>query len=226
VTIRLYVLVEGQTEERFVKAVLTPHFQARGIEATPIVVATRRARSTGQKSRGGGHWSHWRRDLLLLTKQQKGNEARFTTLFDLYGLPRDFPGFEQHHTDLDTARRAAALEECMKQAVGDWRFIPYLQRHEFESLVLASLDALSALLDSHDAPALAALRTSIAGQAPEDVNDGPTTAPSKRLTSHLPVYQKTLHGPLAVEATGLSGLIAACPRFAAWIQNLEQLSAS
>lgn len=222
-TKRLYLLVEGQTEERFVKAVLEPHLRDRGIHATPIVVATRRDRKTGQKARGGGHWVQWQRDVRRLLADQKGGDVHFTTLFDLYGLPRDFPGLKEHGADLDTQRRVDLLEQAMAQAVGDRRFIPYLQRHEFETLVLASLKALAELMDAADLEGLAALQQSITGVEPEDVNDGATSAPSKRLTQHLPAYQKTLHGPLAVEGAGLSALMAACPRFGAWIRQLEQL---
>ncbi len=53
--IRLFVLVEGQTEEQFVKAVLGPHLAGLGVVAVPIIVATRRERRTGRKiGRGGG----------------------------------------------------------------------------------------------------------------------------------------------------------------------------
>jgi hypothetical protein len=60
---RLYVVVEGQTEAAFVTHVLAPHLAIFSVTAVPIIVTTRRDRSTGAKHRGGGHWRHWRRDL-------------------------------------------------------------------------------------------------------------------------------------------------------------------
>jgi hypothetical protein len=65
-----------------------------------------------------------------------------TTLFDLYGLPKDFPGLDEHQADKDTNRRCDALQATLGQEFDDPRFIPYLQRHEFEALVLASLPSL------------------------------------------------------------------------------------
>jgi hypothetical protein len=106
----------------------------------------------------------------------------------------------------------------------DSRFIPYLQRHEFEALVLASVSALRYLLDADDdVKGLARLASTIRGLSPEDINDGASSAPSKRLLDCVPGYRKTLHGPEAVAATGMLGLRACCPRFDAWVSRLEAL---
>jgi len=48
----------------------------------------------------GGILQHWRRDLKRLRCE------RFTTLFDLYGLPDDFPGLEEAESIPDTVQRA------------------------------------------------------------------------------------------------------------------------
>jgi hypothetical protein len=112
----------------------------------------------------------------------------------------------------------------MAESVGDWRLIPYLQRHEFEALVLACLRPLRELLDPSDHARLDELKASLGQMGPEDVNDGNQTAPSKRLQTSIPGYQKTLHGPLALEATGLATVRAACPRFDAWVRTLESLA--
>lgn len=220
---RLYIVVEGQTEERFVKDVLYPHFLAIDASVTPIVVETRRDRRTGKKiGKGGGRWRDWRRDLRRVLLEQAGAEVRVTTMFDLYGLPDDFPALAAHAHVHDTSARADALEAEMSSDIADTRFIPYLQRHEFEALVLSGLDELELLLDARpDLDGLARLRAEIAGLPPEDVNDGRDTAPSKRLESNIPGYQKTFHGPLVTESVGLAALRASCSRFGAWIARLE-----
>ena len=220
---RLYVLVEGPTEEAFVKSVLAPHLLGRGVWVYTIIVETSRE-DFGRKRRGGGRWKHWLSDLKRLTGEQSGANARFTTMFDLYGLPEDFPGLEQHGSDKDTKRRADNLCSSMAQVVNDHRLIPHLQRHEFEALVLAGLEVLATLLeDETDLAGIRSLRTVLQHSAPEDINDGATTAPSKRLESQIPSYRKTVHGPLAVEGTGLLALRKACPRFCAWVAKLESL---
>jgi hypothetical protein len=220
---RLYLLVEGQSEEKFCKDVLGPHLNARGIWLIPIIVATKRDRQTGQKSKGGGRWTGWARDLRRLTMEHSGPGVRFTTLFDLYGLPDDFPGADAHSSVSDTVRRAGLLEQAMADSIGDWRLIPYLQRHEFEALVLACREHLRELLDPSDYPGFEALKVSLGQMEPEDVNDGAETAPSKRLEANISSYRKTLHGPLALEAAGLATVRAACPRFDAWVKKLEAL---
>lgn len=152
--IRLYVLVEGPTEEAFVNDVLGPHL-GPSVTTIPIIVTSRRERS-GKKRKGGGHWKHWGKDLRTLTRGNPGDDVRFTTLFDLYGLPSDFPEIERHAHEKNTLLRAIALEKAMADVVGDWRLIPYLQRHEFEALVLASLDKLSDLLQTRGGATLRA----------------------------------------------------------------------
>lgn len=224
---RLYVVVEGQTEAAFVKQVLAPHLAIFSVTAVPIIVTTRRDRSTGAKSRGGGRWAHWRNDLDRLSRQHHGGGVRFTTLFDLYGLPHDFPDYEPLAAMTDTTKRAAAMEAAMAAQINDWRFIPYLQRHEVEAFVLVNLDPLAELVgEGTTASGVAALRADIAGLDPESVNDGAETAPSKRLLRLIPDYRKTLHGPLVMEAIGLPKIRAACPRFDAWVGALEALGAA
>lgn len=220
---RLYVLVEGYTEKEFVKQVLEPHLQAYGVWVHTIIVQTSRD-ADGHKNAGGGKWRHWRRDLEILTAQQTGPAVRFTTLFDLYGLPSDFPELEQHTADPDTSRRAEKLAAAMARAVPDSRLIPYIQRHEFEALVLAGLNVLATLLDdATDIKGVQALRAILQRQAPEDINDGPLTAPLKRLKQHIPSFRKTVHGLLTVQGAGLVVLRQACPCFNAWVQKLEAL---
>lgn len=223
--IRLYVLGEGYTEELFTKRVLEPHLEPLGIWVHPLIVETSRDRH-GRKKKGGGDWQKWRKDLLRLSKEHLGPAVRFTTMFDLYGLPEKFPGLAEHGAIADTRRRVELLEAAMAADIQDWRLIPYLQRHEFEALVLAGLDALKDLLDAEERSGVVPLQALIASVPPEDVNDGPETAPSKRLEAGIPSYQKKEHGPLVVEATGLAKLRAACPRFNAWITRLEGLSAA
>lgn len=220
--IELFVVVEGQTEEEFIKRVVAPHLLSFQIYAIPIVVMTRRERD-GRKHKGGGrHWAKWKNDILRIAVRPT---VRITTLFDLYGLPSDFPELSQHSPVADTAARAALLEGAMARVIGGSAFIPYLQRHEFEALVLAALPALQTLLDEHrDRIGLEKLAESLGEAAPEDVNDGAQTAPSKRLQAAIESYDKLLHGPLATEATGLVALRSKCPRFDSWIARLEGLA--
>ena len=217
---RVYVVVEGQTEEAIVKGLIARHLRSLGVYLHPIIV-----RTSPRHRGGGGHWSKWENDIRRLLSQHRGPDVRVTTMFDLFRLPKGFPGWKEHSPDPDTNRRCDRLQGAMRAVFGDPRLIPYLQRHEVEALVLAALDGLAMPFDApEDLRGLASLRAEIGEQAPEDVDDGPETAPSKRLTRHIPSYRKTLHGPLAVEAAGLPTVRARCPRFDQWISQLEGLS--
>lgn len=174
----------------------------------------------GRKHRGGGRWSHWLRDLKRLLGEHSG---RFTTMFDLYGLPDDFPSLQACSSIVDTVVRASALEKAMADIVDDWRLIPYIQRHEFETLVLSGLQELGDLLEGDDLTGLGELRAAVGAAPPEDINDGRETAPSKRLERFVPGYRKTVHGPLVLEACGVAKLVKRCPRFGEWVARLEAI---
>ena len=59
---------------------------------------------------------------------------------------------------------------------------------------------------------------------PEDINDDPSTAPSKRIVDAISRYRKSVHGPQVAETVGLGAIRAECSRFNAWVARLESLS--
>jgi hypothetical protein len=223
---RLFIIVEGDTEQEFVKQSLAPHLNSFAVWTTPIEVQTKRDRVTGQKlARGGGHWKHWRKDIRNVLRTS-ATDLRVTSLFDLYGLPEDFPQLEACNAEVDTLRRAVLLERAMGDDIQNSHFIPYIQRHEFEALVLSGLELLREQLVDADARAgLEKLRAELGSTPPEDVNDGKETAPSKRLLACVPGYNKKTHGPQVTARVGIAGLKLRCPRFGAWVQALEALGA-
>jgi len=176
--IRLFVIVEGDTEQEFVKRSLAPHLNALEVWTNPIEVTTKRDRKTGEKlSQGGGHWKHWRKDICNVLRS-KAADLRVTSMFDLYGLPDDFPQLSEHSTERNTIRRACMLESAMSADIND---------HEFEALVLSGLEHLREQFVDADARAgVDELRQELGDTAPEDVNDGPNTAPSRRLLARVP----------------------------------------
>ena len=221
----LFVFVEGQTEEQFVSRTLAPHLTGSGVFAKARVLPTKRNSSTGQVlNRGGGFFKTWKKELSIHLRSDARPDLRFTTLFDLYGLPDDFPKLAELLCISDTAKRADVAESVFAEQFGDSRFQPYFQRHEFEAFLFADLGALRGILDdAKDLSGLDTLAHKVARISPEDIDDGPTTAPSKRLVNAIRSYNKVLHGPLAVESIGLATLRNQCPRFGAWISSLELL---
>src|SRR5712692_311900 len=102
---RLLVVVEGQTEEAFVNHVLGPHLCSHGVFPAATIVGTPKRRGSSPLKKGGGDWPRWQRDIRRLLGGQPQLELRVTTLFDLYGLPKGFPGLGVHGADQDTTRR-------------------------------------------------------------------------------------------------------------------------
>jgi hypothetical protein len=190
--IRLHVVVEGQTEEGFINEVLAPEFGAHGIFTDAHRITT--GRKHGQPYRGG--WDSYAkllRDLILWMRQDRGTDSRFTTMVDLYGLPEDFPGYATCATIADSRKRVESLEEHfghdIEERIGDHlvlkRFIPYVQLHEFEALLFSDPAKFLAAFPDQNVAAdrLQAICAECGGA--ENVDDGETTAPSKRILELL-----------------------------------------
>lgn len=209
--IRLAVSVEGQTEEEFVKRVLAVHLRGRRIESTPIVLGRARSRV------GGGNVSVDR--LVSEVVTLFGSFDAVTTLVDFYGLKdKGDKAVQELEVEL--------LDGIAERVGGDWnagKVVPYVQRHEFEGVLFSDVDAFATQIDfpRDCVAALRAVRERFA--TPEDINDNYDTAPSKRIGSVIPRYDKRLHGPILAEEIGLDRIRAECPRFDAWVTRLESL---
>ena len=215
---RLFVVVEGDSEERFVRGTLRDHLP--GLDPVAIKVETSRG-ADGRIRHGGGDWTKWCADIQR-TLRSPGDRI-VTTMFDLYGLPKDFPERGTESRFANTSEYATALESAMAKAIGDKRFVPNLVRHEFETLVLAALSELERDLAPAERARLAPLREALEEAGPEEINCGNTTAPSKRLQQAKVNYGKLTRGVPAVHAAGIAKLCTACPRFRTWIRKLEKL---
>jgi hypothetical protein len=104
------------------------------------------------------------------------------------------------------------------------RFLPYLQLHEYEGLLFSDPDAFAdGISQSHLTPQFRAIRQSF--PTPEDIDDGPDTAPSKRVLRLCPSYTKILDGTRAASAVGIVVMRHECPHFRDWVERLMQLGA-
>lgn len=217
---RLLMLVEGQSEEIFVKHTLTPYLAQHGVYVqSPIVLWTKRLPGGGGFRGGVSNWSQIRRNLLPLTRD---GDAWVTTLLDFYGLPEDFPGLPEALGEGKAQERVIALQERFSAEVNHQRFIPFLALHEFEAWLFSAPDAVEAHFEK--AHLAERLRNAVqeAG-APELINHGATTHPKARLQSLVGAYKETSDGPTLIEKIGIAAVRAACPHFDSWLQRLETL---
>jgi hypothetical protein len=60
---------------------------------------------------------------------------------------------------------------------------------------------------------------------PEEINDGPQTAPSKRLEMLHNGYRKVAMGKTISVAIGVQQIRSKCPHFNQWLNKLEKLTA-
>ena len=221
---RLLVHVEGQTEEGFVNNVLAPHLYRAGYTS----VSARLVGNARQRRRRGGikAWDSVRKDILNHLRNDLA--ALATMMVDYYGLPQTWPGREKagRGAMLSSRDRASTVEQAILDDISSatghaQRFVPHVVMHEFEGLLFSSPDRFAQSLGRPDLrDEFRAIREEF--ETPEDINDSPDTAPSKRVRSLHPPYRKPLMGPLAVETIGLDAVRKACPLFSDWLAALEQ----
>jgi Domain of unknown function (DUF4276) len=211
---RVYILVEGQTEEAFINELLTSRYAENNLFLTPIII------STSPRYRGGmTRYAKIKGQIEKLCRQDAG--AYVTTMFDLYALPNDFPGkLSPEYSRLASGRdKAMFLEAKLANDINLTNFIPNLLVYEFEALLFSQINSFNEWIDDDDA--LQPLRDICGTTKPEDINDDPQTAPSKRILSAMSNYQKTVHGPLIALDIGLDVIRSSCPHFDDWLKKIE-----
>ena len=224
----LNVLCEGQAEERFATKVLSPYLRNIGIIVKAQILVTNKRRNI----RGGMiSYERVKMDLNLWIKQhsRKTYETHyFTTMFDLYRLPDDFPGYGDALKMADCYAIVYELEKAFAEEINFNRFIPYIQLHEFEALVFCGLEHL--LEDYPDMKKEIEFLKAIPDQYdsnPEKINNSTRTAPSKRIIKSFESkhhYDKPKSGELVTSRVGIQGLKERCLHFREWIEKLEKLA--
>jgi len=223
---RLLIHVEGQTEETFVNEILGPHLYRQYTR-----VGARLMGNARQRDRRGGirGWSAVCGDIIRHLKEDAG--CLVTTMVDYYGLPqtgnrawpgRDAAGLLPFAQKAYTVESALSGDICREMGAGfnPDRFIPFVMMHEFEGLLFSDCERFSRGIGRPDlADAFQAVRDEFA--SPEEIDDSPVTAPSKRVEQLVQVYEKPLLGTLAALEIGLDAIRRECPHFREWLSSLE-----
>ncbi|MFI7859484.1 DUF4276 family protein [Pseudomonas promysalinigenes] len=209
--IRVCIVCEGQTEVEFVKSCLAPYLLNHQLLAFPSLL-----QSPSGNHRGGRVTVE---RLVKFMSHQYHQADRITTLVDFYGFQdRDVRSRAQLEDDIRTGVAAATTGY-------DERFVlPYVQMYEFEGLLFTDPDAFEWVEDGWSEKTRAALQQVRQDfTSPEDINNSPQTAPSKRILSIFEEgsYSKTEHGPMIAEAIGIDAIRGQCPQFDAWLTQLQ-----
>jgi hypothetical protein len=212
------LLVEGNTEERFVKNLLHPHFNKLNLYLQPVLFSTKVVKS-GPAFKGGlGSWPKVKKELKNLLSDSSA--VVVSTMIDYYGRPKDFPGRASKEQG-NNLKSVELFEDAVAKDIDDRRFIPFFTLHEFEGLLFASPDGIAERMNGRKKE-LNSIRNEF--PTPEDINDDPSTCPSKRLKKLFPGYRKPLDGTLIAGKMGLDVIRGQCPHFDHWLKKLEALA--
>ena len=217
----VYIICEGPTEVRFIKNVLAPSLGNRRLFLHPVTIGSQRSK--------GGNVTFDRLYINVRRQLYNNRQSYCSTLIDYYGLDSKFPGVELASTRSNLSAKANAVVEGLVAELRGrldpdplLRFIPYVQMHEFEALMFSDpaifADAIGQPVLRND---FAEIRQKF--ETPEHIDNSPFTAPSRRILTLYPEYEKPLMGETASKAIGLPKIRQECPLFDAWLTKLENL---
>lgn len=218
---KIFVYVEGQTEETFVRDTLARHLNAIRIYPIPVLARTKRVKS-GRTFKGG----------ITSYRQVKGDVQRLlgdtsarlvTTMIDYYALPRDFPQKSLTPTG-NPYQRVRFLEDAFRMDIDHVRFMPFLTLHEFEGLLFSEPEQIASAFPHISDLASMLLQETRGVTSPEEINEGATTHPAARISNRITAYRKPLHGPLIAKRIGLERIRNNCPHFSNWIDTIENIT--
>lgn len=209
---RLYIIVEGQTEQEFVNSLIAPYMQQHGVyTVTPLLIRT------SKTGRGGFvNYEHLKNDIKKLLSSEKSDFV-VSTFVDFFKIP-EVPQKERWEKKATHIEQVEEMEQCIAENINDSRFIPYIQLHEFEALLFSSNKGFESFFSEDNAKDTQHIIDTF--NNPEDINTTPTGAPSKRLLAIKDDYDKVIEGNLIALEVGINDILAKCPRFRAWIEKL------
>ena len=223
---RLLFHVEGQTEEAFVKRLLTPYLGQRGftsVDARIMGGARQRRRRGGVRS-----WTSFRGE--LIRQLESDRHLLHTSMVDFYGMPAEgngaWPGRKEAAGMPPDQRGQHVAQQMLADLgtkwLGEGRFVPFVTMHEFEALLFSDCEAFARALAMPElTEPLLEVRNRF--ETPEHINDARETAPSKRIRALHPGYKKVAEGTVAAEEVTLAKMTEQCPHFANWLHRLETL---
>jgi len=206
----VHVIVEGHTEQTFVREVLAPELAYQGVFLHPVLI--------GKPGHKGGHvrFERAKEDIGRFLKQR--SSTQISTMFDYFRLDPSWPGNVNMPGSPTAMEKAEKIEEATLVRIRELfpdhnvegRFIPYIEMHEFEALLFSDSSVLANKIGVNKGKIEDVLDEF--GE-PEEINDGPDTAPSKRLISLRKGYRKVAMGKTISEAIGISTMRERCPHF-------------
>ena len=117
---RIYIVVEGQTEQEFVNSIVAPYLWNLGIfNITPVLIRTSRTGRGGMVS-----YEHLCNTIRMLLASGK-DDFIVTTFIDYFRIPNSMPRYAECMAKPDANQRTVALEAAMDEHISDRRFFSY-----------------------------------------------------------------------------------------------------
>ena len=149
------------------------------------------------------------------------------SLFVDYYRIRDsyhFPGWMESKSINNIYDRMHFLFEQMSLDIDEnlrSRFIPYIQLHEFEGLLFSNIAVFQNNFTKQELDFQQLEDAINSVKTPEEINNGPATAPSERLKKAIKGYDKVVYGACLASDIGLNTIREKCILFNEWVMNLE-----
>ncbi len=211
----VYIIVEGQTEEKFVKDLLYDYFITFNICTIPIIFSTKREASGGKFKGGGVNFDKLKNEILKISQKN----SLITTMIDYYGIDENFPGYKESLKLTNYQDKAKCIENEIAK-INRNNFIPYIQMYEFEALIFSDIDKVEYI--NNERVLLNNLKSDVSiFNSPEEINNSKNTAPSKRLLQYYPNYKKTIDGIVILKEIGIDNIKSKCKHFSDWIDKIK-----
>ncbi|UZO80195.1 DUF4276 family protein [Aquimarina sp. ERC-38] len=215
----IIIICEGETEKEFCEKTLSPYFAAQNIYVYPPLI---------KKTMGGiVKWKELKKQ--VLSHLMNDTSAFVTTFIDYYGIHSkyEFPKWDKAEAENDKNKRMEILEEGMLMDIDKtyrFRYIPYLQLHEFEGLLFNEINVFHEQILPNELVGLKELEDIfIKYDNPEMINNKRETSPSHRLQRIINGYNKVVYGNILAESIGLEKIRNKSPRFNEWLNKIEQI---
>lgn len=222
---KIVFIVEGDSEDEFVKRIIKPYFVSQGIPDYYIKSIIITMSGGGHGFNNIDHFKNTIRPVLYLKE-----EPIITSFIDHYRLnsERKLPGYDECIKEADIEDRLVKMEEKLQEEVQKIKayrfFVPYIQRHEFETLLFSDPEQGFDLEADKIKQEVIALCNSF--KSIEDINSTPEGAPSVRLSAiynrYKEKYNKGADAVDIAELTTIEKMLEKCPRFKCWIDTLVE----
>jgi len=209
----IIIICEGETEEEFCKTLLSVYLQD---------ICRVETRLLG----GNCSWERIKDMAEKALKQQKN--ALVTTFFDYYGVKtKKFPNWSEtiRFNKANVRERIEILEKGMLDAIDSklrYRFIPYIQMHEFEAFLFNNIEIFDNNFATKDFNRKKLLDVLTDFPDPELINQKKETSPSHRLMEIIPLYEKIIYGNILAEMIGIEQIRKKNKHFNDWIEQLRK----